>query len=376
MVNDTDKYQCRELKVLRNELDNLKECQLKYFTFSITATGIIFGLIARLGDVSYSGLIYLLPLTVLLPAWLVFVDKAKTITRIVAYYRLLESILLNNLDFNLIGWENSLMRFRDWEIKNKNKNIKRIDLSQNINFPELHGFENKYDPSSTRFKVSNIFGINPLAGSYWFLINISFMGLIGVCVAIPFFKLFYDYPIINFIINFIYSIPIEPQNFYPSIDPKTFANFLLGMYLSILALIISICVSLITSVYNWTAYRSLTKGWNSYDTNMLIWCNLFNLDYQKIRCDMPDKIPLSELFTTHFMNNYTNFKNFEEMVKTSQIKDFEKKLLNNCFLNECGEDYQVLAKNEFWNACINEKTAFSNWNEMLKKAKMDYFRYE
>lgn len=91
------KIYSQERKLLRMELNNLKDCQLKYFTFSLTATGIIFGLIVKFGD--FQSILFLLPLTVLIPSWLVFFDKTKTITRIVAYYMLLETLILHGENF-------------------------------------------------------------------------------------------------------------------------------------------------------------------------------------------------------------------------------------------------------------------------------------
>ena len=60
-------------------------------------------------DVSQS--IYLVPLVVLIPCWWGFFDKAKTITRIVGYFRILEQLALvdggGTLDTidRFLGWE-------------------------------------------------------------------------------------------------------------------------------------------------------------------------------------------------------------------------------------------------------------------------------
>lgn len=121
------KVYCKELELLRKELRDLKDCQLKYFTLSITTTGLILGVIARFGpDTTVPDIFYLLPLVplaIVLPSWFVFFDKAKTITRIVAYYRLLESLIIGNISFNFIGWENSVALFRKQECELEKKRI-------------------------------------------------------------------------------------------------------------------------------------------------------------------------------------------------------------------------------------------------------------
>ncbi|MCK6463118.1 MAG: hypothetical protein L6Q29_04880 [Candidatus Pacebacteria bacterium] len=99
--NDTknrilDRYE-REHKFLRDELSSLKECQIKFLTFSVTTTGLILGFFGKNyipqnppvlpGSHVSSGLIWLLPLVVLTSSMVDFFDKATTITRVVDYFR-------------------------------------------------------------------------------------------------------------------------------------------------------------------------------------------------------------------------------------------------------------------------------------------------
>ncbi len=109
----------KEHDFLRDELAHLKDCQVKFLTFSVTATAIILGMIGRsnlifpTGLKPLSGEMWLIPLAVLLPAWWIFFDKATTITRIVGYFRLLEKIMLGKVEIsNFAGWENALEEFR------------------------------------------------------------------------------------------------------------------------------------------------------------------------------------------------------------------------------------------------------------------------
>lgn len=109
----------KEHDFLRGELVHLKDCQVKFLTFSVTATAVILGIIGR-SSLMYStgskvpiGGMWLIPLAVLLPAWWIFFDKATTITRIVGYFRLLEKIILEETNVsNFPGWENALEEFR------------------------------------------------------------------------------------------------------------------------------------------------------------------------------------------------------------------------------------------------------------------------
>lgn len=102
--------------MLRSELHALKSCQISFINFSVGLTGAILALLhhEKQGLQSNFGLASLFPLLILLPCFWIFFDKAKTITRIVGYTRILESLLLRRTaDLNFIGWENALEEFRN-----------------------------------------------------------------------------------------------------------------------------------------------------------------------------------------------------------------------------------------------------------------------
>jgi len=103
-----------EREILRRELQDLKNCQVRYFSLSIAATGVLFGLGSDLFMENAPTILFLVPLIIILPCWWIFFDKATTITRIVGYTRLLEAIItsLNKTDYYYIGWENALDKFR------------------------------------------------------------------------------------------------------------------------------------------------------------------------------------------------------------------------------------------------------------------------
>ena len=104
----------KERELLKAELQSLKSCQVQYFSFGITATGVIFGL-AEKSSTQSPGVIYLIPILILVPLWSVFFDKAASVTRIVGYIRILERILIDEKAYIYIGWENALKNYRNEE---------------------------------------------------------------------------------------------------------------------------------------------------------------------------------------------------------------------------------------------------------------------
>ncbi|MBI4653900.1 MAG: hypothetical protein HY752_02760 [Nitrospirae bacterium] len=111
-LKDLKENVSREIGTLRLDLQDLKRCQLQYFTLAITGTGAILGLSAILGN-DLKGLALLAPLSLILPSWLIFFDKATSITRIVGYQRVLEKQLCAQLPiYKYLGYENALAEFR------------------------------------------------------------------------------------------------------------------------------------------------------------------------------------------------------------------------------------------------------------------------
>jgi hypothetical protein len=109
---DQENLILRERDLLKTELQALKSCQVQYFSFTITATGVIFGIGEKFADKHNVGFVYLIPLLLIIPMWSIFFDKASSITRIVGYMRILESLLVHDNRFHYQGWENALRDFR------------------------------------------------------------------------------------------------------------------------------------------------------------------------------------------------------------------------------------------------------------------------
>jgi hypothetical protein len=159
-INSLDIY-FKERKILRDELNSLKNCQVTFFTATVTATALILTVAAKVNPDSLPGIAYLFPLAIIVPTWIVFFDKALTISRIVGYYRILEELIVNeeSRDFyEFIGWESSLKKFRAHE-----------------NDPEFENFKKKVLESN--FESKN---------RYWEIINYAYMALTGFCFFLAF----------------------------------------------------------------------------------------------------------------------------------------------------------------------------------------------
>lgn len=172
----------KEYDSLRAELRDLKECQVRFLTFSVTASGLIFGIVSRFGtDLGFlTGIFYMIPLTIIIPAWFIFFDKATTITRAVAYFRILEGYILNKKEFDFLGFENSLAKFRSLEkegslhFEEEGLQFRNIptDIKQRVirffRWPKKH-----YDETNR----SNIHS----TGRYWFMVHLTYAGLALTC---------------------------------------------------------------------------------------------------------------------------------------------------------------------------------------------------
>ena len=102
--------------LLREELRQLKQCQLRYFVLSVGGSGLLFGLYEALPGGTVRELTLMAPLAILLPCWWTFFDKATTITRLVGYLRFCEKHLAT-ISAGYIGYETGLAYFRETEDK-------------------------------------------------------------------------------------------------------------------------------------------------------------------------------------------------------------------------------------------------------------------
>lgn len=216
-MDDLKKFYYQEHKHLREELNNLKSCQVTFFTTTVTATGLILTVAAKISPPTTS-LGYLLPLTILIPSCVIFFDKAQSISRIVGYYRILEKFIIkDNCDWHFIGWESALKLFRSQDRKIICKDKGRSS-----------------------------------PGWYLLLIYFCYLFLALFCIIL---YLLTQYPNLSL------------ANFYRKVGSD---------YIFI---VISL-IFLVSYIYNSIILFKLTSGNYSYDCNELVWKNVFT-DYKK-----------------------------------------------------------------------------------------------
>jgi hypothetical protein len=121
----------KTIKILREEIRDLKHCQVQYFTLSVTATCAILGFGSTLNNAEMRWLAMLSPLSLLLPCWVIFFDKATGISRILGYQSVLEE-LIERPPFEyfwFLGYASALNGFRIAQDKG--------ELKVNLDWQEL-----------------------------------------------------------------------------------------------------------------------------------------------------------------------------------------------------------------------------------------------
>jgi hypothetical protein len=221
-----------ELRNLREELRDLKGYQFKLLSLAATITGFLLSL-TRLrlesGVAAAPGsLLYLLPLIVILPSWCIFFDKARTITRIVGYYRIAEQKLRQSQEptpQEFPGWENSLASFRQL----RGKIEKEIAATRK---------------TSLRKRLSHLRATILLIESqrYWVLTYYTFLALAVVCL----------------------SIPLQSHALTHALHPKSWDSE--GVFLGAAIVLVTV-----TGVFNGVILARLIWGQHSYDNLALIW---------------------------------------------------------------------------------------------------------
>lgn len=165
----------QEMHSLREELRDLKAYQFRLVSIAAVVTGFLLSLTRLRLDsavpIPPERSLYLLPLIVIVPSWWIFFDKTKTITRIVAYCRILEAMLSNEAEAKgFMGWERSLGEFR----KKSNAIVGSLKQTQKRT-------------KGIRLKVWRLFLTVSLIESqrYWTLAYGTFLTLSVVCLWVP-----------------------------------------------------------------------------------------------------------------------------------------------------------------------------------------------
>lgn len=119
-----------DLKAVRNEISDLKKCQTNYAIIVTTFPGLLLGInfIICMDNINPFDLPFikiLIPLFIILPVWCIFFDKSKSITRMQAYYMVLETLISHpELICQYTGFESANAQYRklDRIFKKKFKN--------------------------------------------------------------------------------------------------------------------------------------------------------------------------------------------------------------------------------------------------------------
>ncbi len=100
-----------DFTLVRNEISELKECQTKYVLIVTTIPSIILGISFFSTELILAALI---PLLIVLPIWCIFNDKSKSISRLQAFYRILETHHTDcTFITNYMGFENANNEYRE-----------------------------------------------------------------------------------------------------------------------------------------------------------------------------------------------------------------------------------------------------------------------
>jgi len=211
-----------EQRMLRNELNQLKGCQLQYFTLSVTGTAALSGFAAMRSETALLGVAFLAPLAIVLPCWWIFFDKATTITRIVGYYRVIERMIAESHRCNIgyIGYERALALYRQEDDARGKTRRSGSDSAQDITVSDQGSHSHK--------KIRH---------RYWMINWCTYMILSFLCCVLSFFFLSLGRPDIC-----VYLMPS-------------------------LAFVVVLLFALLT----WKLLRQVTRGVYSYDENHEFW---------------------------------------------------------------------------------------------------------
>jgi len=144
---------------LRAELGHLKTCQTSLLIFSSAGAGIFIGLLRNESGYIHPAYLLLFPLIFLLPLWIIFYEKARSIARIVGFLRVQEKLYMFKSTLAVIGWESAMKKY--WSKK---------DTWDNRILDDHFTIE-----SSKKTATTSI---------YWFSVYCTFLILIVTCLVL------------------------------------------------------------------------------------------------------------------------------------------------------------------------------------------------
>ena len=225
-----------EMHNLREELRDLKSYQFKLLSIAAVVTGFLLSLTRLRLDSAVSTIpapsLYLLPLVVVVPSWFIFFDKAKTITRIVGYYRNAEAYVRKEGSIEYFpGWERSLGCFRQ----------RRAEALRTVRSRE----QKRKWISRIWFSAKHFFAVALLIDSqrYWTLAYYTFLALSAICLWVPIRS----------------NFPLRPDLWVVFLRPES------------ILLVFAVGLTLYCAVFNSIILSRLVWGEHSYDFLEKLW---------------------------------------------------------------------------------------------------------
>jgi hypothetical protein len=175
-LNSDQIFQFRQnlFRDLRNELGHLKTCQTALVVLGITGSGVFLGLISPTDELSnYIPFVLLIPLLILLPLWIIFFDKARTIARIVGFLRVQETLAKQNSETGLIGWESAMKKY--WTVR---------DEYDELNYDDV--FESAKESQKDNVKQNKI-RESIINSTYWSTVYLLFFLFCIICLGMSFY---------------------------------------------------------------------------------------------------------------------------------------------------------------------------------------------
>lgn len=322
------KFAIEEYNMLGEERRHLEETQIKYISMTLAAVIAIFTFgttILTTNNQLFVFFIFIIPICLVIPTWLLFIGKAQRLTYLQAYSQLLESYLLGHITFTQLGFDNTLkgILYENYRKIHFDENFFPVVFSNINSFRQSKGIDKKspdylvkllkddsleievelkrllnhktWADRSLREKGSFFLSMLSFGriGSYWGLIYKIFLILIAVSMISAGLSLFF----IN-TVRFASTSPqagLEfssvPNDITVSILEDLGANYnsvLTGYWIFKLLVFLVFFAFIVYLVWKITIqHYELHRGILSYEANYDMWCVV--LDVKKaLKTTMPN----------------------------------------------------------------------------------------
>jgi hypothetical protein len=201
------------------ELVQLKACQNQIILIALAGAGVMLGLAKDQTNSLLLPFYFLLPLLILLPLWVIYFEKARTISRIIGFIQLQEKLIFSEkFEYGIIGWETAMQKYRDQNDAFENEYTKnqRNRNSQNKSKEEANEIKKKEEKRLSE-------------SVYWFTVNGVFLLLSLSCILMSLISLFKENLQINSTSVMIFSpvilIPLSAFSLYLALNENGTRRF-------------------------------------------------------------------------------------------------------------------------------------------------------